>query len=257
MPVAQTPSCDNQKCLQFSSVQSLSCVRLCDPMNHSMPGLPVHHQLLEFTQTHVHQVGDAIQPSHPLSSPSPPSPNPSQHQSLFQWVSSLHEVADWSPLPNVPLGTKFPKVENYCSFRFKHLEGKIMPYSLFYSTLLMCRQRSSEGKIMPYSLFYSTLFMCRQRSSSQSYGFSYSHVWMWELDYKESWASKNWRFWTVALEKTLESLLECKEIQLVHPKGNQSWVFIGRTDVEAETPILWPPDAKNWLIWKDPDAGHD
>ena len=91
--------------------------------------------------------------------------------------------------------------------------------------------------------------------SSQSYGFSSSHVWMWELDYKESWAPKNWCFWTVVLEKTLGSPLDCKEIQPVHPKGNQSWIFIGRTDVEAEAPILWPPDAKNWLIWKDPDAG--
>jgi len=76
-------------------------------------------------------------------------------------------------------------------------------------------------------------------------------------DYKESWAPKNWCFWTVVLEKTLESLLDCKEIQPVHPKGNQSWIFIGRTDGEAETPILWPPDVKNWLIWKDPDAGKD
>ena len=92
---------------------------------------------------------------------------------------------------------------------------------------------------------------------SQSYGFSSSYVWMWELDYKEGWASKNWCFWTVVLEKTLESPLDCKEIQPVHPKGNQSWVFIGRTDVEAETPILWPPDAKNRLIWKDPDARKD
>ena len=75
---------------------------------------------------------------------------------------------------------------------------------------------------------------------------------MWKLDYKESSAPKNWCFWTVVLEKTLESPLDCKEIQLVHPKGNQSWIFIGRTDAEAETPILWPPDAKNWLIWKDP-----
>ena len=78
---------------------------------------------------------------------------------------------------------------------------------------------------------------------------------MWELDYTESWAPKNWCFWTVVLEKTLESPLDCKEIQPVHPKGDQSWVFTGRTDVEAETPILWPPDAKSWLIWKDPDAG--
>ena len=91
--------------------------------------------------------------------------------------------------------------------------------------------------------------------SSQGCGFSSSHVWMWELDYKESWAQKNWCFWTVVLEKTLQSPLDCKEIQPVHPKGDQSWVFIGRTDVEAETPVLQPPDAKSWLIWKDPDAG--
>ena len=93
--------------------------------------------------------------------------------------------------------------------------------------------------------------------SSQGCGFSSGHVWMWELDCKESWASKNWCFWTVVLEKTLESILNCKEIQPVHPKGDQSWVLTGRTDAEAETPILWPPDAKNWLIWKDPDAGKD
>ena len=93
--------------------------------------------------------------------------------------------------------------------------------------------------------------------SSQGYGFSSSHVWMWELDYKESWAPKNWCFWTVVLEKTLESPLDCKEIQPVHPKRNQSWIFIGRTDIEAETPTPWPPDAKNWLIWKNPDPGED
>ena len=91
--------------------------------------------------------------------------------------------------------------------------------------------------------------------SSQGYGFSSGHVWMWKLGYKKSWALKNWCFWTVVLEKTLESPLDCKDIQPVHPKGDQSKVFIGRTDVEAETPILWPPDAKSWLIWKDPDAG--
>ena len=80
---------------------------------------------------------------------------------------------------------------------------------------------------------------------------------MWELDYKESWALKNWCFWTVVLEKTLESPLDCKEIQPIYPKGDQSWVFIGRADAEAETPILWLPDAKSWLIWKDPDSGKD
>ena len=85
---------------------------------------------------------------------------------------------------------------------------------------------------------------------SQSDGFSSSHVWMWELDYKESWALKNWCFWTVVLEKTLESPLDCKEVQPVHPKGKQPWIFIGRTYVEAETPIVWPSDGKNRLIWK-------
>ena len=98
--------------------------------------------------------------------------------------------------------------------------------------------------------------------SCQGYGFSSGHVWMWELNYKESWAPKNWCFWTVVLEKTLESPSDCKEIQPVHPKGDQSWVFIGGTDVGgtdvgAETPILWPPYAESWVIGKDPDAGKD
>ena len=92
---------------------------------------------------------------------------------------------------------------------------------------------------------------------SQGYGFSSSHVWMWELDYKESWALTNWCFRTVVLEKTLESPLDCKEIQPIYPKGNQSWIFIGRTDVEAENSILWPRDVKSWLICKDHNAGKD
>ena len=99
-------------------------------------------------------------------------------------------------------------------------------------------------------------------SSSQSYGFSSGHVWMWELDHKESWVLKNWCFWTMVLQETLESSLDCKEIQPVHPKGDQSWVFIGRTDAEAETPIMWrawceEPDVKSLLIGKDPDARKD
>ena len=95
------------------------------------------------------------------------------------------------------------------------------------------------------------------RPSSQSYGISSGHVWIWELGYKESWALKNWCFWTVVLEKTLESPLDCKEIQPVYPEGNQSRIFTGGTAAEAEAPILWSPDVKNWLIWKDPDAGKD
>ena len=98
-------------------------------------------------------------------------------------------------------------------------------------------------------------YFANKGPSSQGYGFSSNHAWMWELDCKESWALKNWCFWTVVLGKTLESPLDCKEIQPVNPKGNQSWLFIGRTDVEAVTPILWPPDVKKWLIWKDPMLG--
>ena len=100
-------------------------------------------------------------------------------------------------------------------------------------------------------------YFANKGPSSQSYGFSGSYVWMWELDYKESWRLKNWCFWTVVLEKTLESPLDLEEIQPVHPKGDQFLVFLGRTDVETETAILWPPDAKSWLIWKYPYAGKD
>ena len=100
-------------------------------------------------------------------------------------------------------------------------------------------------------------YLANKGPSSQSYGFSSSHVWMWKLDYKENWVVKNWCFWTVVLEKTPESPLDFEEIQPVHPKGDQSWVFTGRTDAEAETPILWPPHANSWLIGKDPDAGKD
>ena len=97
-------------------------------------------------------------------------------------------------------------------------------------------------------------YFANKGPSSQSYDFSSSHVWMWEVDYKEGWMLKNWRFWTVVLEKTLESPLNCK-IKPVHPKGNQPWIFIGRTDAKAESPILWPPDTKSWLRRKDPDTG--
>ena len=100
-------------------------------------------------------------------------------------------------------------------------------------------------------------YFANRGPSSQGYGFPSSHVWMWELDYKESWAPKKRCFWTLVLEKTFGSSLDSKEIQPVHPKGDQSWVFIVRTDVEAETPVLWPPYAKSWLIWKDTDAGKD
>ena len=107
------------------------------------------------------------------------------------------------------------------------------------------------------STLKSRHYFANKCPSSQGYGFSSGHVWMGELDCEESWAQKNWCLWTVVLEKTLESPLDCKEIQPVHPKGDQSWVFSGRTDAEAGTPILWPPHAKSWLTGKDPDAGRD
>ena len=100
-------------------------------------------------------------------------------------------------------------------------------------------------------------YFANKGPSSQGYEFSCGHVWMWELDYKATWVQNNWCFWTVVLEKTLESPLDCKEVQPIHPKGNQCWIFIGGTDVEAETPIVWPLDAKSWLICKDPDSGKD
>ena len=118
--------------------------------------------------------------------------------------------------------------------------------------LLLGRKVMNLGSILK-----SRDYFVNKGPSNQGYGFSSGHVRMWDLDYKESWAPKNWCFWTMVLEKTLESPLDCKEIQPVHSKGDQSWMFTGRTDVEAETSILWPPDAKRWLIWKDPDAGKD
>ena len=129
------------------------------------------------------------------------------------------------------------------------------------ATRLLCpgilQARVLEWVAISFSIKKQRYYFTNKGLSSQSYGFSISHVWMWELDYKESWALKNWCFWAVVLEKTLASPLDCKEIQPVHPKGNQSWIFIGRTFAEAETPMLWPPDVKNWLIWKYPDAGKD
>ena len=117
---------------------------------------------------------------------------------------------------------------------------------------------SLEGKLwQPRYIEKQRYYFANKGPSSQGYGFSSGRVWMWELDYEESWEPKNWCFWTVVLEKTLEGPLDCKEIQTVHPKGYQSWVFIGRTDAEAEIPILWPLHAKSWLIGKYSDAGSD
>ena len=145
-----------------------------------------------------------------------------------------------------------PSKGSRLSFQVKDLNYKIVPVKVgsravvFLHLHLGCPQ-SKTIELLPVG----------KDPSSRGCGFSSSHVWTWELNCEESWALKNWRFWTVVLEKTLESPLDCKEIQPVLPKGDQSWVFFGRTDVEAETPILWPPHAKSWLIGKDSDAGRD
>ena len=110
---------------------------------------------------------------------------------------------------------------------------------------------------VPFPWYYTLYYFVNKGLSSQGYGFSSGHIWMWELDCEESWAPKNWCFWTVVSEKTLESPLDCKEIQPVHSKGDQSWVFFGRTDAEAETPVLWPPHAKSWVIEKDSDPARE
>ena len=147
-------------------------------------------------------------------------------------IMTSSPITSWAP-KSLQMVTAVVKLKDACS-----LEEKLWP----------TRQHIKKQRH----------YFANKGSSGQSYGFSSSHVWMWELDYKESWMPKNWRFWTAVSEKTLESPLDSKEIQPVHLKGNQSWIFIGRTDAEAETSILWPPDAKNWLIWTDSfDVGKD
>ena len=119
-----------------------------------------------------------------------------------------------------------------------------------------CSLKKSYGQPRQY-IKKQRHYFTNKYMSSQSYCFSSHHICMCELGYKESWAPESWSFWTVVVEKTLEIPLDCKEIKPVNPKGNQSWIFIERTDTEAETPILWPPDAKYWLLGKDYDAGND
>ena len=134
------------------------------------------------------------------------------------------------------------------------LEEKVFPILLF-SSIFFCINHWWSYDQPRLHIKKERHYFANKGPTNQSYSFSSSHVWMWELDCEESWVVKNWCFWTVELEKTLENPLDSKVIQPVHPKGNQSWVFIGRTDIEAETPILWLPDVKNWLIRKDPNAG--
>ena len=172
---------------------------------------------------------ESVMPSnHLILCPSPPTLSLSQHQGLFKWVSPLHQVA------------------RVLEFQLQHVAMKSPCAEIEYS-------QKNELECIKKQRYY----IANKGPSSQGGGFSRSRVWMWELNYKERWVPKNWCFWTVALEKTLENPLDCKEIKSVNPKGNQSWIFIERTDAEAETPLLWPPDVKNWLLRKALDSGKD
>ena len=163
---------------------------------------------------------------------------------LFNMLSEVKwsEVAQSCPTLCYPTDCSLLHSSVYGIFQARVLEWVAIAFSDIPSS-----------KCLTFWCFY----MGNKGPSSQGYGFSSGHVWMWELDCEERWMPKNWCFWTVVLEKTLESPLDCKEIQPVHSKGGQSWVFFGRDDAKAETPVLWPPHAKSWLIGKDPDAGRD
>ena len=152
--------------------------------------------------------------------------------------SLAYEVAQSCPTLSDPMDCSPPGSSVYGIFQTRILEWGAIAFSDDKPRQHIKKQRH---------------YFTNKGLSSQSSCFSFSHVWIWELDHKEGWAPRNLCFWTVVLEKTLESPLDCKEIQPVHPKGDQSWIFIGRTDAEAEAPILWPPDVKSCLIGKDTD----
>ena len=232
-------------------------------MNCRTPGFPVLHHLLELAQTHVHWAGDAIQPLHSLASPSL---LPSIFPSIRIFSNELAFCIRWP---------------NYWSFSFSispssEYSGLISFWRNWLDLLAvqgtlkrLLQHHSSKASVLQCLLLgrktmtnLDSIWKSRDITLLTKVHLAKAMVFpvvMYgcELDYKESWAPKNWRFWTVELEKTLESPLDCKEIQPDHPKGNQSWIFTGRTDAEAETPILGPPDAKSWLIGKDSDAVQD
>ena len=163
--------------------------------------------------------------------------------------SALRKHRSWHLVPSLH-GTQMGKLETVTDFIL--LAPK--PLQMVTAAIIRrCLLLGRKAMINPDSILNSRdITLSTKTCLVKAMVFSSSHVWMWELNYKESWVLKNWCFWTEVLEKTLESPLDCKEIQPVHPKGVQSWIFIGRTDAEAETPIRWPPDAKNQLIRKDP-----
>ena len=171
------------------------------------------------------------------------------------WVQSLgweDPLAEGMATYSSSLAWKIPQTEEPGGLQSMGSQTAIYNWSVLAHTHIL------QAYNRVYSFYSFVLLLMNIGLSSQDYGFSSSHVWMWELDYKETWALKNWCFWTVVLEKTLESPLDCKEIQPVHPKGNEAWIFTEKTDAVAEAPILWPPDVKKWLfLGKDPDAGKD
>ena len=174
-------------------------------------------------------------------------------------VKSENEVAQLCPTPSDPMDYSLPGSSIHGIFQARVLEWGAIAFTADGDWSHEIKRRLLLGSKAMINLdnILKSRDIVDKGPSSQSYGFSSSYVWMWELDYNESWEPKNQCFWTAVLEKTLESPLDCKEIQPVHSKGNQSWIFIGRMDVEAETPILWSPDVKKWIICKDPDAGKD
>ena len=208
-------------------------------MDFNTSGFSVLHHLLELAQTHVHWVSDAIQSSHPLPSPSPPAFNPSHLLTFAIFFFHPGSASSGQTISNYI--NCCSSWNNYCSHEIKRylLLGRKIMTNL--DSILKSRDIPLPAKVclVKATVFPVVIYGCESSTIKKAE--------CWRID----------AFWTVVLEKTLESPLDCKEIQSVHPKGNQFWVFIGRTDVEAETPILWPPDVKSWLIWKDPDAGKD
>ena len=272
--------------VQFSAVTQ-SCPTPCCPMDCSMPNFPVHDQFPEFTQTHFHWVSHAI---HHLILCQPLLLPPSIFPRIRVFSNESVLLIRWSKYSNFSFSiSPSNEYSGLISFRMDLFDLLVVQGTL----KSLFQHHSSKASILRCSALLNgptltsihdwshkiqrRLLLGRKAMSIQESILKIrdialptkvrlvkamvfpvvSHVWMWELDHKESWGAENWCFWTVVLEKTLESPLDCQESQPVNPKGNESWIFIGRPDAAAETPILWPPDVNNWLIRKDPVPGKD
>ena len=224
-------------------------------MNHSTPGLPVHHQLPEFTQTHVHRVGDAIQPSHPLSSPSPPAPNPSQRIYAMCCVSCFSRVClfvtPWTVARQAPLSMGFPRQEYWSGLPCPPPGELPNPWIELLSLMSPALAggfltTSTTWEAYVYLYIYIDIYIERD-VYIYTYNIADMHIC---IHYSFYSFMRPWLF-------PKGKFLKFRKIKPVNPEENQFWIFTGRTDAEAETPVLWPPDAKNWLIGKDPVAGKD